>query len=149
MNALVLYGSNYGNTQKIAEIIAEELDAQAANAVNTNNSELANLDLLIVGSPINGWQPLESVKQFLEKLHPNQLKGIQVATFDTRVKLFIHGDAMKKFATSLQAAGAVLITDPKAFYVTGPQANPQLLDGEIEKAKIWAQTIKSKLQTEP
>ena len=39
MNALVIFDSNYGNTQKIAEAIAQELNAKAINVSNFNSND--------------------------------------------------------------------------------------------------------------
>ena len=41
-------------------------------------------------------------------------------TFDTRVKIvLVHGDAAKKIAARLEAAGAEIISKPQAFLVQG------------------------------
>lgn len=145
MKSLVIYDSNYGNTQRVAEVIADEIGAKVASVSSIQADELKNLELLIVGTPINGWKPTAKMQEFLSELETGQLDGVKAASFDTRVKLFIHGDAMGKVADSLRSAGADIFVDPMAFYVTGPQASPMLLNGEIEKAKKWAREIKSKL----
>lgn len=144
MNILVIYDSNYGNTGKVAEKIAEALETKAVKISALNPNDLTNYELIIVGTPIIGWKPTVNMQAFLEKL-PN-LEGKKVTTFDTRVKLFIHGDAMGKVADSLTSVGATLIVESMAFYVAGPQAAPYLLDGELEKAKNWASKIKSKIR---
>jgi hypothetical protein len=76
---------------------------------------------------------------FLAKLEKGQLEGIKAATFDTRVKLFIHGDAAKKIAHALKDAGAEIIAEPQPFYVRGKER--PLFDGEIEKALTFAKEI--------
>ena len=69
----------------------------------------------------------------------DRLKGIKAATFDTRVKIFIHGDAAKKISQKLKEAGAEIITEPLAFYVRGKEG--PLFEGEKEKAMEWAGTL--------
>lgn len=147
MKALVLYDSYFGNTQKIAEVIAKELGetSRAIRVSDFDKKDLENIDLLVLGSPIRGWQPSEGTNAFLVSLGKDDLAGVKATTFDTRVKLFIHGDAKDKMAKSLSAAGAEIITEPMPFYVAGPQQDPHLLDGEIEKAKNWAKLIKDKI----
>jgi flavodoxin len=145
MKSLVIYDSNRGNTQKVAETIATELGSRAINILSINPSELTNLDLLVVGTPIIGWRPTVGMQEFLSRLQGGQLKGVKATAFDTRVKLFIHGDAMGKVASSLKGVGADIFINPTPFYVEGPQANPHLLKGELEKAKQWSQDIKAKL----
>lgn len=145
MKSVVIYDSNYGNTQKVAEAIADELGAKATNISSIKSSELTNLDLLIVGTPIIGWKPTANIQEFLSKLESGQLNGVKATTFDTRVKLFIHGDAMGKVADSLKNAGAKIFVNPTPFYIEGATACPHLLNGELEKAKKWARDIKTKL----
>lgn len=146
MKTIVAYGSNFGNTQKVAETIATQLGGRALRIEQIDLDELTGIDLLIVGTPINGWMPTESVQEFLARLQPDQLKGLKATAFDTRVKLFIHGDSMGKVAKALKAAGADIFVDPMAFYVAGPQQTPYLLDGELEKAKAWAEEITRKVE---
>jgi hypothetical protein len=78
--------------------------------------------------------------KFLSNLKEDKLKGIKVTSFDTRVKLFIHGDAMNKILSNLKNVGAEVISEPQAFYVGGKQG--PLLDGEDEKAVEWAKLLK-------
>ena len=146
MKALVVYDSNYGNTQKVAELIANEIGGKAVSISTINPSDLSGLDVLVVGTPIIGWKPTVKMQEFLSKLEGKQLTGISVTTFDTRVKLFIHGDAMGKVADALKSAGANIFINPIPFYVAGPQQTPYLLDGELEKAKTWAKEIKNNIK---
>jgi len=142
MITLVIFDSNFGNTKIIAEIIAKVLDAKAVPVSNFNSNEIEGIDLLIVGSPIIAWKPSEKMIKFLESLTNGQLRGIKATTFDTRVKLFIHGDAAKKIANHLERAGAKIIVEPQGFFVKGREG--PLFEDEIEKATKWAETIKSK-----
>ncbi len=96
---------------------------------------------MVVGSPIIGWKPTVRMQQFLAGLRPGQLNGIKATTFDTRVKLFIHGDAAKEMAKRLQELGAELVAEPMPFYVQGKEG--PLFEGEVEKAKAWGKTLQS------
>ncbi len=139
MKSLVIFDSNFGNTQRIAEAIAEELNTQAVPVSKVSTAELTGLDLVVVGSPINAWRPSEKMGKFLANLSKDQLKGVKAAAFDTRVRLFIHGDAAKKIARSLENAGAKIIAEPQAFFVKGREG--PLLDGEIERASQWTKSL--------
>lgn len=142
MNSFVIFDSNYGNTQKVAEVIAAELGARVANIATLKPVDLSGLDFLVVGTPIIGWMPTVKMQEFLGKLKEGQLKGVKATTFDTRVKLFIHGDAMGKVADSLKGLGAEIVSAPTPFYVAGKQDSPHLLEGELEKAKSWGKKLK-------
>ncbi|MBI4976926.1 MAG: flavodoxin domain-containing protein [Spirochaetes bacterium] len=143
MKSAVIYDTSFGNTKKIAEVIARELGDGAA-AVPVSDFEIASLDnikLLVVGSPIIAWKPSERMAGFLAKLTPGHLIGKKAAAFDTRVKLFIHGDAVLKITEALKNAGAEMAANPEVFFVHGKQG--PLYKGEIEKAVQWARLIKS------
>jgi flavodoxin len=141
MKALVIYDTTFGNTQKVAETVAETLGkgAKAMRVSALNPKDLAGLDLLVVGSPILGWRPSEKTQAFLAGLHPGQLKGVKSAAFDTRISLFIHGDAAGKISAALAAAGAQIVAAPMGFTVKGSEG--PLKDGELEKAAKWAGEI--------
>ncbi len=141
MKALVLYDSNYGNTKKLAEIIAESLDTYPHSISESGNINPAEFDLIVVGSPINGWRPTQKVTDFLNNLKTDSLKNVRAAAFDTRVKLFIHGDAAKKIANALKKAGAEIISEPKGFFVKGTEG--PLFDSEINNARKWAENLKA------
>lgn len=137
MNSLVIYDSNYGNTKQVAQAVAKELRTRAIAV--SEKPKLENLDLIVVGSPINGWRPSAKMLEFLASLKENQLAGVKAATFDTRVKLFIHGDAAGKIAKALERAGAQIITNPQPFYVKGKEGD--LYEGELEKASEWGRKL--------
>lgn len=143
MNALVIFDSTYGNTRRVAEAIAAELGGTAAPVAEAGAHDPAGADVLVVGSPINGWMPTEKIRGFLDGLAPGSLRGVRAAAFDTRVKLFIHGDARKKIAAALARAGATPLLPPAAFYVRG--AEGPLLDGELDRARAWAREIRERL----
>ncbi|MFO7928670.1 MAG: flavodoxin family protein [Candidatus Humimicrobiaceae bacterium] len=142
MKALVIFDSNFGNTKKIAEAISDELgeDSKLSPVSDIDIKEIREINLLIAGSPINAWRPSKKMNEFLDSLTVNQLAGIKAASFDTRIKTFMSGDAAKKISKSLKKAGAEILTNPQPFLVKGREG--PLLDGEIEKAIKWAKSIK-------
>jgi len=142
MKALVLFDTNYGNTRKVAEAIAETLGAPAVPVTNLKIDEFQNAGLIVVGSPIVGWKPTEKMIAFLAGLGPGRLKNVKAAAFDTRIRLFIHGDAATKISRALERAGAEIVAGPGAFLVKGKEG--PLAEGEIEKARGWARLIKTK-----
>lgn len=139
MKTLVIYDSGFGNTKQIAEKIAETLGGTSLKVQDFKKESLSGINLLIVGSPINGWMPLPSITNFSNSLGDEDLKGKKATAFDTRVKLFIHGDAKNKIAKGLERAGADILTKAEAFYVKG--TNGPLLEGELERATDWAKKL--------
>jgi len=142
MKALVLYDSSFGNTKHLAEVIAAELGKEAETVFieNADPAELSRAELLIIGSPIQGFRPTEKMNKFLTHLKPGQLNGVKATTFDTRVKVWIHGNAADPMAHQLKRAGAEIICKQEYFYVEGKEG--PIFPGEVERAITWANQIK-------
>ena len=145
MKTLVVCDSNFGNTKLIALEIAKTIGdgAEVILAKEFKYTDLKDVDLLILGSPIIGWRPSEKTIEVLGNLKGKLKKDLKFATFDTRVKLFIHGDAKEKMAEMLRSAGGKRVFESQAFYVKGKQG--PLFPDELEKAANWAKLIKSKM----
>lgn len=149
MKSLVIYDSYFGNTQKIAEVIAGELQTVPVNVKEFKNTQLENLDLLIVGSPTRAFNPSVNIKNFLKQL-PN-LEGIKVGAFDTRLEaekapskilrflVKIFGYAAEPILKKLEKGGGEKVLEPIGFYVDDTEG--PLRKGEIEKAKEWISSI--------
>lgn len=144
MKALVVYDSNYGNTKLVAEEVAEHLgnDVRTLSVCDLDVTDMKDVDLLVLGSPINGWRATDKTRDALEKFKEHDFDGVKFTTFDTRVKMFIHGDAKDKLSEMIAEKGGELIAQPQEFYVTGREG--PLFEGEIEKAASWAEEIKDK-----
>ncbi len=148
MNALVIYDSVFGNTEKIAQSIAAALGTQAILVSQVDSGQLRGLDLLVVGSPTRGFRPTEGISKLLNGLPKNHLAGGRVAAFDTRLVLetidskalrFLvdkGGYAAKTIAKALVKQGGVLAAPAEGFFVTGEQG--PLKAGELERAAAWA-----------
>jgi flavodoxin len=107
-----------------------------------NPSELASVNLLIVGSPTHAGRPLTAVQGFLSKIPELSLKGVSVAAFDTRISkkiVGLFGYAAGHIAGDLKKKGGTLIASPEGFFVTGGQG--PLKEGELERAAGWAKGI--------
>ena len=143
MKALIVYDSVYGNTEKIARAIAEAItpsgEVKVLGVGEANPSELASIDLLIVGSPTHAGRPTPAVQDLLNKVPKLSLQGINVAAFDTRIttKLVgVFGYAAGRIAGNLKKKGGTLIASPVGFFVTGGKG--PLKEGELERAAGWA-----------
>ena len=144
MKALIVYDSVYGNTEKIARAVAEAItssyEVKVLGAGETNPSELASIDLLIVGSPTHGGRPTPAIQDFLNKV--SKLQGINVAAFDTRIQtkfVGVFGYAAGRIANNLKKKSGTLIASPEGFFVTGGQG--PLKEGELERGAGWAKGI--------
>lgn len=156
MKALVVYDSEYGNTRVIAEAVGEGLEGRAEVEVvhvsEVEKEQLADVNLLIAGSPTQRFSPTAAFNEFLRGIPPRGLQGVKVAAFDTRFSeseiektpilaffVRIFGYAAKPMADKLVRKGGQLTLPPEGFYVGGIEG--PLLDGERERAAEWARKI--------
>ena len=144
MKTLVVYDSVYGNTEQIAKVIAEAIEGEVKlrHASKATPAELENIDLLVVGAPTQGGRATQAAQDFLNGLPKEAVKGLNVATFDTRLStkfVGIFGYAAGRMAKQLKEAGARLIAPPEGFYVKGSKG--PLKDGEAERAAEWAKEL--------
>jgi hypothetical protein len=165
MHALVVYESMFGNTQTIAEAIAEGVSAQMAVEILEAGEapEVISRDvaLLIVGGPTHQFgmprassrrdaarqadRPLVSggigIREWLSALSRDA--EIAAAAFDTRLDrprwLWIMGSASGKIAKRLRRLGFHVRVPAEHFHVSdlkGP-----LLEGEIPRAREWGERV--------
>jgi flavodoxin I len=151
MNILVVYDSTYGNTEEVAQAIANTLAGSgSARLLRVNKvqpSDLQDVDLLVLGCPTHRQRPTAAIQAFLESIPTTSLSGVSAAAFDTRYHKprLLTGSAARRVAKYLRKAGASMEVPPQSFFVVfreGP-----LEDGELERAANWARQILDKLET--
>jgi flavodoxin len=147
MNALVLYDSRFGNTERIAEAIAlalqEALPTRLASIDDTGNcaEALLGVDLVVVGGPTHAHGISEALKASLAGIGEQALLGTRAAVFDTRVHgpRLATGSAAVRLGRLLRRRGAWVIVPPESFLVGGREG--PLDDGELERARSWAHEV--------
>ena len=151
MNALVVYHSQFGNTQQAAEAIAGVFqDAGAARLVSAEQlttEDLQGVDLVVMGTPTHKMNLPETVQPVFERLPRRSLRGVSVAAFDTSYEMsafLARFTAAKRVDRKLRKLGGKRLVRPETFYVHRHHEGP-LYDGEIERAKTWAEAILAKL----
>jgi flavodoxin len=144
MNALVIYNSKFGNTERIARAIGEALRTRAVVDVQ-QIAEVSSIspafDLLVVGGPTQGHGVDQDLKTFLDGLTPEAVQGVAVATFDTRLRwpVLLSGSAARGIAKRLGQKGACVIVEPESFFVEGGEG--PLAEGEVARAASWARQL--------
>ena len=151
MNTLVVYDSQFGNTERIAQTIAGTLRAfglaQAVRVDPDRSFKLQEVDLLILGSPTQGFRPTAAMQSFLEKVSPTSSSGLAVACFDTRFRgLLWKSSAAPRMASQLRTMGVESIVPPESFFVKTMKKEGPLLAGEVERAATWAKVLFNKVE---
>jgi hypothetical protein len=154
MKALVVYESMFGNTELIAQAVAQELesafDVTLAPAHDIPSAD--GVDLLVVGAPTHAFSLSrpgtreDAVRQgstrrpdvgLREYLDVSPMLTCAAAAFDTRVdKPRLPGSAARRAHRRLRRLGCRLPTAPESFRVSGTRG--PLLPGEVDRARRWA-----------
>lgn len=139
MNTLVVYDSQFGNTERIAQAIANTLQAfgptRTVRVDPEHPLDCRETDLLVLGSPTQGFRATPAMQSFLTVVPFALLQNLAVATFDTRV----HGpwgSAARNLARRLRSLGIEPLVPPMSFFVKGTPG--PLVEGEEEHAAQWA-----------
>jgi flavodoxin len=144
MKAIVIYASRYGNTERVAEAIADGLSAHGIvelTPVENAPATFADADLVVVGGPTEGHGMTPPVRQFLDSLEQEALKGMPAAAFETRLDWprWMSGSAGAGISGRLRKLGADIISAEASFIVEGKE--PVLKPGELDRAKAWGDTL--------
>ena len=165
MRALVVYESMFGNTQAIAEAIAEGLsDRMAVEALEISVAPTRiddDVAILVIGGPTHAFglsRPQtrqDAARQATQGLVSRGLglrewltslegpAGVAAATFDTKIaKPRLPGSAARAAEKQLRRLGCRLLTPAESFYVEGTLGPLQA--GERERARRWGQTLGSR-----
>jgi flavodoxin len=149
MNVLVVYASQFGNTERLARAIGSALEPRHSVRVMAAKDARSltgdGVDLLLVGTPTQLFGRRLLVRSFLDGLKSHGFSGRAAAAFDTRMGTPTEKNAAacETIAARLQAVGCRLVVPPESFLVagfTGP-----LVEGEEERGKVWALDVAERL----
>ncbi|HEU5440950.1 MAG TPA: flavodoxin domain-containing protein [Ktedonobacterales bacterium] len=152
MNSVVIYASHFGNTRKVAEVIAGALQPHGPVHVfsvdEAPTTFPAGTDLVLVGGPTEQHKMTEPMASFFDHLAPGALEGIAAAAFDTRLRWprWLSGSAGSGIEQNLRHAGARVIAPAESFFIkgaagTGGSSTAELDSGELERAARWAASV--------
>jgi flavodoxin len=151
MKSLVIYDSVFGNTEKVACAIGEALESQALSVNKVSHQDIQGVGLLIVGSPTRGFRPTKAITDFIRHLPAKELQNVQIAAFDTRIRITdvnsafltfmvnIFGYAAQPSANGLKGKGGKLTIHPEGFFVEDREG--PLFIGELDRAQDWARAL--------
>jgi len=127
-NAIIVYDSVYGNTEKVAHALAQGLQKSGTVKVTLSRPEetdigrLSEYDILLVGAPTHAWKASDSIRKFLAKLSESAVRGKKVFAFDTKMKgRFAGSGASKDIQDSLSKLGADVVRERVSAIVKGKE----------------------------
>ena len=150
MNALIVYDSQFGNTERIAQCITSSLrefgQARFARVGQIHPSELQGMDMLILGCPTQAMRQTPAMQSFIAHIPRELLNSLSVACFDTRFRGgFWMLSAAPAIAKQLHMMRVETVVPPESFYVKAMKKEGPLLDGEMERAASWAHELSEKI----
>ena len=153
MNALVVYFSKFGHTQKIAHVVADtfadHVDVKTISSDQLTAGQLKEADLVVMGTPTHNMNLPKAILPVFEKLPKKVLPGTPVAAFDTSYKMsaiLSRFTAAKKLIKRLHKLGGRRIIPAETFHVIAREG--PLYEGELERAQQWANSILQKTAAE-
>ena len=151
MYTLVVFDTQFGNTEKVARAIGKGLEGaglvRIASLAEAKEIDLKEIDLLVVGGPTQGHRPRPELRSWVEEIPAVIFERAALATFDTRLNwpAFLAGSAAKSLAHVARRHQARLAVPPESFIVT--KSEGPLADGELERATAWGTTLAAKVGT--
>ena len=145
MNTLVVYDSQFGNTEKIARQITETLGrygtASAMRVTEYTPAALNGVELLVIGCPTQAWHSTKAIQSFIAGLEHRPLKELLIVDFDTRLDKpgWLTGSAARGMAKQIKRLGTNLLSS-ESFLVTGTEG--PLAEGEWNAAAVCVNSMR-------
>ena len=105
MKASVFYLSRTGNTKRFAEAISESLKTPLFDITSIKPESQTDYDLLIIGTPVNGFRACPEVLSFVQKLPEGANK--KVVLFCTYA--IAKGNTLKNLEQELSKKGYMIL----------------------------------------
>jgi len=106
MKSLVVFYSESGNTQKLAQAVATGLGTQSMRIEDIETRKVSDYDLICIGTPVQGAAPARKVLDFISQMP--LMSGKKVAFFCT-MHMFGDKKAIQISKKMLEARGMVFL----------------------------------------
>ncbi len=146
---LIVYDSRYGNTEKAAYTVGEELNEAGGYKVKVSNSrsvEPSSVDactLLVIGTPTHFGTFTRRTGKFINSLSGRDLKGKRISFFATYFGED-SGKAVEKMESRLRAVNpGVTLIDGHSVDVRGMRGPAP--ESELEKCRLYGRNLSEEL----
>ena len=138
--AVVIFDTRYGNTEKVAEALAEgvrknPIEVAFFNIHDVKISALAEYDLIAIGGPTHYATASGPMKDFLRKLDQTNLRGKYGFAFDTRADSFWAGSAARVIERKLKALGLQIVMPHSSAIVRRAEEGEKSKEAETKETR--------------
>lgn len=151
VSVLVAYDTKYGNTQRVAETIAQGLNAAretkatVLNIKKMDTKTIPTFDAFLVGSPTHFGGPTRTAKGFIERLGKFKLEGKRIAVFDTYITADFERGVRKLEELIRETAPTLTIASPGLSVKVAGMKGP-IVDGELPKCQEFGKRFAAQLR---
>jgi flavodoxin len=148
LKILIVYDTTSAirNTEKVAKALSEVLkekglDNDCVYVKDVDPAIVKNYDFVLAGSPTQMFRATEPIVQFLDRFAKDEFSGKTAAAFDTQLQSRMSGNAAEGIEKKLKKLGFKIAMQPLVTYVEGKMPEMNLKQGELEKAKKYAEDL--------
>jgi flavodoxin len=144
------------NTEKVAKAMGEVLkergfDVDCIYVKDIDPAVVRNYDCVLAGSPTQWRKATGPIMQFMDKFGRDEFSGKLAVAFDTQLQAPLSGNASKGIEKKLEKLGFKIVMPSLVTYVQSKKDadgknEMQLKEGELEKAKKYAEDLANKLR---
>ncbi len=149
---IVVYDSQYGNTERVAETIVEgmrdagEIETYLTNVKDVDLDTIANYDVILLGSPNHAHGATRSVKKFIDGLSNLPLAGKGFAVFDTYMGKDV-GTAVTKMEQQMGEKAPALKVLAHGLSIQVEKWKGPIVDAELPRCKEFGISIAAALKS--
>lgn len=140
--AIIVYGTRSGNTEKMAKAIEEEMRKAGAEVlskrtVNAKADDLTNVDAVVLGAPTYHHDLIQSMKTFLFEMEKAELQGKVGAAFGS---YGWSGESVQMMTDTMKHIFGMNVIEPGLKVLRRPD------EGGLEGCKDFGRKIAGKMQ---
>jgi flavodoxin len=152
LKILIVYDTTSAKriTEKVAVAMSEAFKARGFDVdclyvKDVIPASVKNYDFVLAGGPTQWTKATGAIVQFLETFAKGEFSEKRAAAFDTQLQTPLSGSAAKGIEKRLKKLDFKIIMPPLVTYVEGKEIH--LKEGELEKAKKYAEDLMDKLHS--
>jgi flavodoxin len=158
LRILVVYDTVSVNriTEEVAKVMSDVLkerglDVYCLYVKDVDPASVKNYDCVLAGSPTQWRRATGLIMQFLDRFGKDEFSGKLASAFDTQLQFPLSGNAASGIEKKLEKLGFKIVMPPLFTYVQSKKDvegknEIHLKDGELEKAKKYAEDLANKLK---